>query len=104
MIAIVAQTAALAQSINIDLGHPGIAPPIGYGAAGVPGAWNKFEAVNSQTTYTLFGLNGQPTGATVSQIGGTEILDATLTGPGRPTGPDAILLKDALITHTGVEN
>lgn len=97
-------TTALAQSINIDLGVPGTAPPDGYGAAGMPGARNKFEAVDTHITYPLFDLHGNPTGATLHQIGGTEIRDAALGGPGDPTGSDAVLLKDTLVTHTTVEN
>lgn len=104
LVAVGALGAAFAQSINIDIGVPGVAPPGGYGAAGMPGAWNKFEAVDSHITYSLFDLYGRPTGATVKQIGGTEILDAPLGGPGDPVGPDALLLKDALLTHSSVEN
>src|SRR5262247_1437632 len=43
-----------AQSINIDLGQPGAPrPPSTYRAAGLPGYWNKFDATNSSTYYSL---------------------------------------------------
>lgn len=95
---------AAGQSINIDLGHPGAPPPAGYRAAGMPGQWNKFEAVDPDVEYQLVGLDGLLTAATVDQFGGTEIVESPLGGPGEPAGADAILLGDALVTHTTVEN
>ena len=94
---------AAAQTINIDFGFPGTAPPFGYRAAGHAGAWNSFTATESGTNYPLFDVYGQLTGATVSQIGGTEIVVAPLLGLGDPTGYDRILLQDAIVTHTTVE-
>jgi hypothetical protein len=94
---------SFAQSINIDLGISGTEPPQDYRAAGVPGVWNKFEAVDS-TNYALVDLAGNPTTASVHQFGGTEIVQAPLNGPGQPSGPDAILLGDTLVTHTTIEN
>lgn len=95
---------AAAQSINIDLGTSGTEPPDYYRAAGMPGTWNKFEAVSTTTTYDLVGLDGQLTGATVRQYGGTEIVTVPLGGAGQPGGADATLLGDALVTHTTIEN
>jgi hypothetical protein len=92
-----------AQTINIDLGLPGTAPPTGYRAAGMPGFWNAFEATEPTITYPLFDNHGQPTGATARQYGGTEILSLSLGGPGEPEGADALLLGDTLLTHTTIE-
>lgn len=94
-----------AQSINIDLGQPSAPrPPSTYRAAGLPGYWNKFDATNSSTNYPLYLLDGSLSGAILHQIGGTEIVTATLGGTGQPRGADAVLLGDALVTHTTVEN
>ena len=95
----------LAQTINIDFGDLGDpTPESGYRAAGLPGFWNSIEATNPAITYDLVDVHGQPTGATMSQFGGTEILDAIMGAPGDPTGNDALLMKDALITHTTIES
>ena len=65
--------------------------------------WQKFPATQWGLFYDLVGLNGQPVAARVRQIGGTEIVQTVLAGPGQPKGGDAILLADALVTHQ-VEN
>lgn len=90
---------AMAQSINIDLGPTGTEPPSSYGAAGLPGVWQKFPATQWGLYYDLVGLGGEPVPARVRQIGGTEIVQASLGGPGQPQGGDAVLLGDALVTH-----
>lgn len=92
-----------AQTINIDLGLPGTAPPTGYRAAGMPGFWNVFEATEPTVTYPLVNIHGQPTGATTRQYGGTEILSLPLGGPGEPEGAEALLLGDTLLTQTTIE-
>ena len=95
----------LAQSINIDLGSPDDpAPDPGYRAAGLPGVWNKFDALTTNFEYPLVGLDGLAIPATVDQFGGTEIQKAPLGNPGDPTGNDAIFMRDALITHSPIEN
>jgi len=102
---VVSTTLIPAQSINIDLGlSTAPRPPVGYRGAGLPGYWNKFEAVDTQANYALYGLDGILTSASLHQIGGTEIVTTPLGGPGNPTGADAVLLGDALVTHTTVEN
>lgn len=90
---------AMAQSINIDLGPAGTEPPSSYAAAGLPGVWQKFPATQWGLYYNLVGLDGNPVAARVRQIGGTEIVQTGLGGPGQPQGGDAILLGDALVTH-----
>lgn len=93
-----------AQSINLDLGHPDAEPPGPlYRNAGLPGHWVKIDALDSGD-YPLLGLDGNPVAATVHQIGGTEIQEVPLGQPGDPTGDAGRLMKDALITHTPVEN
>ena len=67
-------TPVSAQSINIDFGLPNTGPPDSYRAAGIDGTWNSFEAVGPET-YQLLDVNGQLTGVTLSQFGGTEIPD-----------------------------
>lgn len=96
-------TLSAAQSINIDLGQSSAARPSdAYRGVGLPGYWNKFPATDS-TVYSLYGLDGHLTSVTLHQIGGTEIVTAP-GGPGQPTGSDGVLLRDALVTHTTVEN
>ena len=95
---------AAAQSINIDFGPPGSGPASGYRAAGVHGFWNSFEAIDPAITYELLDVHGVLTDATVSQFGGTEIVQGALGGPGQPSGQDGILLGDAMVTHTTIES
>lgn len=102
---LVSTTLLPAQSINIDLGQPGAPrPPDHYRGAGLPGYWNKFDAINPSVYFPTYGLDGVLTPATVRQVGGTEIVTAPPGGPGGPAGADAILLGDALVTHSAVEN
>lgn len=94
---------ALAQSVNIDLGpENGERPPDSYRAAGMPGHWHRFEATTWGLFYDLQDLDGNPIATRVRQIGGTEIVTAAF-GAGDPTGGDAVLLRDALVTHQ-IEN
>lgn len=92
---------AVAQSLNIDFGPPNTGPTATYAAAGLPGVWNSIEGQHTtlppQIVYDLVGLNGQPTFARLHQFGGTELL---LTNDPSVSGNDAILLNDALVTHT----
>ena len=96
---------AMAQSVNIDLGeNDAPAPGSGYRGAGMPGVWNKFDALASGFEYPLVGLDGQPIVGTVDQLGGTEIQTVPMGNPGDPRAGDAIFMGDALITHTSIEN
>jgi hypothetical protein len=105
VVLLAAPTLLLAQSINVDLGQPGAARPSdAYRAAGLPGHWNKFDALNPSIHYPLYNLDGSLSSATSWQTGGTEIVTVPLDGPGQPAGDDAILLGDALVTHTTTEN
>jgi len=97
-------TPLAAQSINIDFGPENTGPPASYRAAGIEGTWNSFEAIDPAATYQLLDLNGQLTGVTLSQFGGTEIVVAGLDAPGDPTGADQILLRDGMVTHTMIES
>lgn len=96
-------SAASAQSFNIDI-SPGALPSVPnstYGAAGRPGVWFTTPATQGVTVFNLVDVNGNVTGASFFQFGGTETLniaDAALTGD------DAALMNDCLITHTEVEN
>jgi hypothetical protein len=94
---------AAAQSFNIDFGPPGAGPPADYRAAGVRGFWNSFETIDS-TVYQLVDVDGILTGVTLSQFGGTEIVQGTLAGPGDPQGGHRTLLEDAMVTHTTIES
>jgi hypothetical protein len=74
-------TPLAAQSINIDFGPENTGPPASYRAAGIEGTWNSFEAIDPAATYQLLDLNGQLTGVTLSQFGGTEIVVARQRAP-----------------------
>ena len=86
--------AAHGQSLNVDFGLAADAPSSTYAAAGLPGTWNSIPGVTG-TTYPLVGLDGRPTGVTISQIGGTEL--RSFTDPS-VTGDAARLMNDALLT------
>jgi len=82
---------ARAQSLNVDVGtnttHP--VPASTYAAAGSPGIWNDVSV--PVTGQPLLGLDGLPTGATVSQAGGFVNLDYDNSGT---AGDDDSLMDD----------
>jgi hypothetical protein len=86
---------ARAQAFNVDFGMPANKPADTYAAAGLPGVWNSIEG-QSGTTYALVGLDGRPTGVTLTQTGATSLLS---TSDPSVSGNDAALLNDALITN-----
>src|SRR5262249_4235073 len=87
-----------AQSLNIDFGPAADAPSSTYAAAGLPGVWNSIEGEDSpMTTYPLVDLDGNATGVSLYNIGGTDLIighDASVSGD------DAALMNDALVTYT----
>src|SRR5215813_341006 len=85
---------ARAQAFNIDFGTAANKPADTYAAAGLPGVWNGIEG-QSGTTYALVGLDGRPTGVTLTQSGATSLIS---TSDSSVSGDDAALLDDALIT------
>ncbi len=93
---------ALGQSINIDFGQPDAGPSSTYGGAGRPGVWNSIEGQHTpfrdpQVIYDLVDVHGNPTGVTLHQFGGTDLIAAADPSV---SGDDAILMNDALVTHT----
>ena len=67
-----------------------------------PGVWNSIEGEHTpfwdpQVIYDLVDVHGNPTGVTLYQFGGTDVIAATDPSVG---GDDAILLNDALVTQT----
>lgn len=95
-------TSALGQSLNVDFGEPDHHPPPAYAAVGLPGVWNSFPALHGTSVTNLLGLDGQPTGARLLQLGGFENLnenDPTISGD------DALLMDDFLVTYSaGLES
>jgi len=98
---------AAAQSFNIDFGQADQGPPSSYAAAGQAGYWNSLPLPHTSPSggpspFDVFlrDLNGDLTNVRLHQFGGTEIIEAVLAGPTPPSGNDALLLKDALITHS----
>ena len=92
----------LGQSFNIDFGLPEAGPPPTYGGAGQVGTWNSIEGEHTpfndpEIIYELVDLQGHPTGVTLHQFGGLDLIAAD-----DPSikGNDAILLNDALVTHS----
>lgn len=97
-LALLAAPAASAQSLNVDFGLPADAPSSSYAAAGLPGVWNSIEGQDApETIYPLVGLDGTPTGVTLHNIGGTDLLSASDPSV---SGDDGALLNDALLTFT----
>ncbi len=89
-------TPALGQSLNIDFGEADSHPPPTYAAAGLAGVWNSFPALHGTSENDLLGLDGQPTGARLLQLGGFENLhehDPAISGD------DALLMDDFLVTY-----
>lgn len=98
----VTAAAASAQSMNLDFGDPSAGPPASYAAAGQAGQWNALPAVHGTSAGNLVDLAGAVTAATVTQIGGLELL--VLNDP-LVQGDDAALLDDYLITYNaGLES
>jgi hypothetical protein len=85
---------ANAQSVNIDFGSPGSAPPANYAAAGSPGTWNVIGVLPSYQRQPLVGPDGLPSGLNIYMAGGTQLLDVD---DGATFGPDQSLLDDMLI-------
>ncbi len=99
--------ATSAQSFNIDFGQANQGPPPTYGGAGQAGFWNSLplphtSASSGPSPFDVFltDVNGAATSVRLHQYGGTELIQATFIGGGAPTGNDALLLKDALLTHS----
>ncbi|NNM25396.1 MAG: hypothetical protein HKO59_05330 [Phycisphaerales bacterium] len=93
---------AAGQAINIDFGLPGAGPPDTYAAAGRAGVWNSIEGEETpfwdpRIIYELVDVDGNATGVTLYQFGGTELIAAD--DPALD-GPDAVFLNDAIVTHT----
>ena len=100
-VAAAAVSPAAGQSFNIDFGQPGAGPPPSYAAAGRPGFWISVPGTQGVTVFNLVDVEGSVTAARFSQFGGTETL---LVGDHDPSGDDATLMNDFLITHTAIEN
>jgi hypothetical protein len=83
------------QALNIDFGEAGDGPPPTYAAAGAAGVWNSFRADHGTNTPNLLGLDGNPTGVSLSQIGG---LDTPTVADPATTGDDSLLMDDYLVT------
>ena len=81
-----------AQSININFGTLQLSEA--YAAAGAPGVWNVTPG-NQGTSYPLVDLNGAPTAATFSNIGGTAIQQQVLGNT-----PAGRMLRQYLVTFT----
>ena len=93
-ILLIAGSPASAQSYNIEFGATGTAPPDSYGAAGQAGVWNTFEVLPSGVTFPLVNTDGLSAGATIRNIGGTQLL---ASDDPATRGDDALLMDDMLI-------
>ena len=90
------------ESINVDFGLPGAGPSATYGAARLAGVWNSIEGQHTpftdpQVIYDLVDIDGEATGVTLYQFGGQDLVaedDPSVTGD------HALLLNDALVTHS----
>ncbi|MCP3981691.1 MAG: hypothetical protein GY716_20515 [bacterium] len=102
--ALICGPAIFAQSVNIDLGNIDDSPPSSrYRAAGMPGEWIKLDALDPDADYPLFDLAGDPIVGTVDQFGGTEILEVLPTSLTQ-SGDHVTFMRDALLTHSAIEN
>ena len=91
-------TLAPAQSFNINIGPPGVAPSSAYGgAANQPGFWNPIEAQHATTAFNLSDINGVETPVQVRQIGG--MLLRTFDDPAT-TGDAAALMDHCQVTFS----
>jgi len=95
VVAALSQSAA-GQSFSVEWGSLDSSPPITYGAQGIPGAWNTFDAMPNFERLPLFGLDGNPIAADIMNIGFDliESSDNPLT-----TGPDAALMDDCFTSN-----
>ncbi len=88
--------AASAQSFNVEWGSLDSSPPNTYGAEGLSGVWNTFDAMPNFERLPLVGLDGNPIAADIMNIGFDliESSDNPLT-----TGPDAALMDDCFTSN-----
>ncbi len=95
LLALLAASPSLAQSINIDFGTPGTGPSAAYAGAGRHGVWNVIGVMPTSLRFNLVGRDGQPVSATVYNIGGSSLLthDKPTT-----TGDDEALLDDMFLS------
>lgn len=96
--------AVFGQSFNIDVGPAGPGPSAAYGAAGLPGFWNVVQAEHTTASPgpqafddILRDLDGNLTDVGLHQFGGMDLL--TDVDPS-VSGDDALLLDDAIVTHS----
>lgn len=99
----------LAQSLNINFGTK-TSPTPSFGGEGAPGRWNTIAGVQG-THYSLAGLDGSPSGVTVNNIGGSQLL---FDNNQATAGDEAALMDSYLVTFnpnlevclffTGLEN
>ncbi len=88
---------AQGQSFNIDFSSDGIAPSDSYAGAAEAGFWNAIHPVHGGPVIALSDRNGDPTGVTVRNIGGTSLV--VMDAPGT-LGDDGVLLDDYLVTYS----
>jgi len=88
-------SAAAAQSFNIDFTRDGAAPADDFAAAGLAGRWNAVDPPNFGANVPLVDLDGEPTGVTIVNLGGADLLTKTTAA----TGDDDALLGDYLVTY-----
>ncbi len=81
--------AACGQSFNVEWGSLDSSPPASYGAEGLPGVWNTFDAMTPVQRYPLVGLDGAPIAADIMNIG-FDVLEASDI-PGTSGGDEALL-------------
>ena len=83
-----------AQSYNIEFGAIGSAPPDTFAAAGQAGVWNTFQVLPSGVTFPMVDTDGVSAGATIRNIGGTQLLNSDDPAT---SGDDELLMDDMLI-------
>jgi hypothetical protein len=90
---------AAAQSVNVAFGSDVAPPSADYAAAGAAGTWNRVTGIAGQS-FDLVGLDGKPSGVSVSQSPTTTLIASTADPS--VSGDDAALLDNGLVT-TGAE-